>query len=181
MEKKSKLVVISKTIIPLLLTASGTIKASAQLLSPVGGITYVHNRMENKRKREIIDKNSSTSEPEQQIRNFVQENSVEPPRKECRVRPVTPTIGDVSALLPVPAKGRGCAYNKAEVAAILSKINRRSQEYTQLKSDIIEYQKDVGAPCSERTIASTTTVCQSLESSRRVDSPQSALMPISNN
>ena len=153
MEKKLKLVVISKTIIPLLLTASGTIKASAQLLSPVGGIGYVHNRMENKRKREIIDKNSPTSEPEQQIRTFVQDNIVEPPRKERRVRPVTPTIGDVSALLPVPAKGRGCAYNKAEVAAILSKINRRSQEYTQLKSDIIKYQKDVGAPCSERTIA----------------------------
>ena len=151
-EKKLKLNLISKTIIPLLLTALGTIKESAQLLSPVSGITYVHNRMETKRKREIIDKNSSTSEPEQLIRNFVQANTAEPPRKERRVCPVTPTTGDVSVLLPVPEKGRGCAYNKAEVAAILSKVDRRSREYTQLKSDILEYQKNVGAPCSERTI-----------------------------
>ena len=150
MEKKAKLNLINKAIVPLLVNASTTIKASAQLLSPVGGVGYIHNRMENKRKKEIIDNNSSASKSEQFVLHFVKDVISEPPtKKRVVVQSITPTVDD---LLPVPAKGRGCAYSKAEVARILSKFNRRSKQYTDAKSAVIEYQRKVKAPCSERTI-----------------------------
>ncbi len=152
-DKRMKLNLISKTMIPLLVSISTKIKVSAELLSPIGGIGYVHTRIETKRKREIIATNSPASESEQYICHFVHNIGEPSPKQRRATHSVSPIMEDDSPPpLPVPAKGEGCGYNKAEVIAILLQFNRRSVQYMTQKFAIIAHQKEVNCPCSERTI-----------------------------
>jgi hypothetical protein len=112
----------------------------------------IHVSIINKR-REIINANSPGSELEQFICSFVK-ILVELSHKICLCS-ITPTMEDDGSppqVLPVPAKGNGCRFNKAEVVVILLQYSQRNKQYAKLKSAILANEKEVNCPFSEGTI-----------------------------
>ncbi len=153
-DKKIELKMIQKTIIPLLVSVLTKMRESVKVLSPIGSIAYVNARIDNKWKREMIDTTSPASKSEQFIRQFMQDNNSEPPSKRPALRSITNIAQNdrPSPLLPVPSKGENCRYNKSEVVAILSQVNRKSKQYIQRQNAVLAHQRKVNCPCSERTI-----------------------------
>jgi hypothetical protein len=121
---------VKKFVIPLLKDSIGTITTAARILPSIAGIKYVHERNENKRKREVaMSKSASLSLQKEMIvwhvtdgRNNNKHDTDTPPAKSYCHSPacVSPTDTNDSINLPNPKSGT--AYNKIEWVNILSKV-----------------------------------------------------------
>ena len=152
---------MKKFVIPLLNGSINTITKAAGILSPIAGVKYVHERNENKRKREIaMSKNSLYSMQKEMIVRHVTEGKnnnkhvVDTPQAK-RQRRATACVSPIdtadSVNLPTPASGT--AYNKIEVVNIMSEIPV-SNSHTRAATIklILEHQKKYNVPCSKTSI-----------------------------
>jgi len=151
---------VKKFIIPLLKESIKTITTAATVLSPLAQVKYVHERNENKRKREVAmsKKLKYSLQKEMIVRDITEGTKINnkhdmstPPAKRYRRSAVcvSPTVIEQSINLPAPQSGT--AYNKIEVVAILSKILDAGTCAATFKA-ILEHHKRYDVPCSRNTI-----------------------------
>lgn len=152
---------VKKFIIPLLKDSINTITTAATVLSPIAGVKYVHERNENKRKREVaMSKNSSYSLEKQMIvwhvtegKNNNKHDIGTPPAKRYRrgTACVSPIVSADSINLPNPESG--AAYNRMEVVNIMLKIPPEDVHIRAATLKVIlNHQKKYNVPCSKSTI-----------------------------
>ena len=154
---------VKKFIIPLLKDSIKTITTAATVLSPIARVKYVHERNENKRKREVaMSKNSSYSLEKQMIvwhvtegKNNNKHDIGTPPTKRYRrgTACVSPIVSADSINLPNPESG--AAYNRMEVVNIMLKIPLEDVHIRAATLKVIlNHQKKYNVPCSKSTIYS---------------------------
>jgi hypothetical protein len=152
---------VKKFVIPLLKDSIGTITTAARILSPIAGVKYVHQRNENKRKREVaMSKSPSLSLQKKMIVWYVTDgrknnkhDTNTPPAKRyhrsCAC--VSPTDANDSINLPTPKSGT--TYNKIEEVNILSEVpvgDIHTRAAT-VKA-ILAHQKKINVSCSQASI-----------------------------
>jgi hypothetical protein len=152
---------VKNFVIPLLKDSINTITTAARILLPIAGVKYVHERNENKRKREgaMSKKLTYSLQKEMIVQHVIEgqnnnehDTNTPPAKRYCRsIACVSPTITAESINLPTLESGT--AYNKIEVVNIMSKVpvGHLHTRAATLKA-ILEHQKRYNVPCSQASI-----------------------------
>jgi hypothetical protein len=147
---------LKKLIVPLLQQTSVDVKEASQSLGPILSVGYAHQREQNKRKQATKLQTTLTSKEEENIFVFLQDKTSndddeeKSPSKRPRHSIATPspqqTTDDV-----LPPLDR--AYDRAEVAKILSTTRANTKQRGELQRKIIKHQKQFGVPCHRCTLS----------------------------
>ena len=148
---------IKKLIVPLLEQTSVDVKEATQSLGPIPSAGYAHRHEQNKRKRLATKHTTLTSKEEENIFVFLHdkqsteevEQQSPPPSKRPRRSTVTPSPAkSTDDILPLIDR----AYDRAEVAKMLSTTCASTRQRGDLMRKIIQHQKKFGVPCHRRTL-----------------------------
>ena len=148
---------LKKLIVPLLQQTSVDVKEASQSLGPIPSVGYAHRREQNKRKWSAKLQTTLTSKEEENIFVFLQgkqsteenDNLSPPPSKRPRRSTVTPSPAKNNDDILPPIDR---AYDRAEVAKMLSTTRASTKKRGDLMRRIIKHQKQFGVPCHQRTL-----------------------------
>ena len=121
---------------PLLSSASKSLNDISNSLAPIPSVKYLHDRIERKRVREVVDENNSRMSPElqlvsnyllQEMRKKKRVTSITPPQTRNMISPQQMSLGDKSNVTITPPSN-GVQYHKSEVVNELRKYEKGSKE-----------------------------------------------------
>ena len=146
--QKAALGTIKQTLIPFIQDASSSISSSANLMSPIGGVNYIHRRNEQKQKLECSTSSKSKisykkSSPLKRIEQAVKKRALQTITNTAAKRPSIPrkkkknVLPLQSVFSTIPSPNNGIHYKPKEVIDVYKSLQCKKVSRSRLASHLI--------------------------------------------
>jgi hypothetical protein len=131
---------------PLLSCAAKSLNDISNSLAPIPSVKYIHDRIERKWVRDVVDKSNSRMLPELQL---VSKYVLQEERKIKGVTSITPPQKRTKINVTITPPSNGVQYHKSEVVNELHKYKKESKEISTAMINMINMHY---VPCGVHTL-----------------------------